>query len=51
MAKKQKEIPQIKTVKCKNCIKYKSGIWIECEGKRLHSETPRVCELFKLKGI
>lgn len=49
MAKDKKEIPIVKTVKCKNCIKYESGSWVECEGEKLHCETQRVCENFKLR--
>jgi len=44
MAKKSKQtVPFVPTVKCKNCIKYESGSWVECEGERFHCETPRIC--------
>ncbi|MCK5613258.1 hypothetical protein KAR91_65905 [Candidatus Pacearchaeota archaeon] len=50
MAKKKTvKVEYIPTVKCKNCIKYEFGIWVDCDDKRLHCETPRVCEIFKLK--
>ena len=50
MKKKKKKIPEIKTVKCKNCRKYVSGSWVECNGQRLHVETNRVCEEFDEKS-
>ena len=45
--KNKKEFPIVKTVKCRNCIKYKSGIWVDCEGKKMHCETSRVCDIFE----